>query len=155
MSVAKITLGLTGILVAFILSIIASGWDVIGIPYTIVFEFNTSKRAFELLNITLDKPYTNVTIGISNTGDSKLNVAIGVRQFMLNPGDLVYVNIDNLLEIISLNFESRSGRAEVTVYTKWREGVKPIVSVLAILILVPSMIVASYGILEYVVLKRF
>jgi hypothetical protein len=62
--------------------------------------------------------------------------------------------VENLLEVISFNFESSLGRAEVTVYTIWREGVNLLLSLTAIIILVPSMIIASYGILEYIVLKR-
>jgi len=36
----------------------------------------------------------------------------------------------------------------------WREGVNPLLSLTAIIILIPSMIIASYGILEYIILKR-
>ena len=155
MGLAKMALGLAGILLAFMLSVIASGRDVEGAPYTIAVEFNVSKRAFELLNITLDRPYRNVTIKISNIGASKLTMGINDKQLELKAGDVIYVKLDNLFEIISLNFESKLGRAELTVYTTWREGVNPLVSLMAILILVPSMIVAGYGIIEYVVLRRF
>ena len=155
MGLAKIVLGLAGILLAFTLSVIASGRDVEGAPYTVVVEFNVSKRAFELLNITLDRPYRNVTIKVSNTGASKLAMSIDAKRLELEAGGVIHVKLDNLLEMISLKFESRLGRAEVTVYTTWREGVNPLLSLIAILILVPSMIVAGYGIVEYVVLRRF
>jgi len=154
LSLAKIALGLAGILAAFTLSVIGSGWDTVGAPYTLTVESNVSKRAFELLNITLDRSYRNVTITISNVGGSWLNVAIGDRQLKLEPGGSTNVKVENLLEVISFNFESGLGRAEVTVYTIWREGVNPLLSLTAIIILIPSMIIASYGILEYIVLKR-
>jgi hypothetical protein len=154
LSLAKIALGLAGILAAFTLSVIASGWDTVGAPYTLTVESNASKRAFELLNITLDRSYRNVTITISNVGGSWLNVAIGDRQLKLEPGGSTNVRVENLLEVISFNFESSLGRAEVTVYTIWREGVNLLLSLTAIIILIPSMIIASYGILEYIVLKR-
>ncbi len=151
----KVVVGLAGILVAFILSVIASGWDVEGTPYTVSLESNISKRVFELLNITLDRPYKNVTLKISNTGVGGLSVTLGVKRLELDPGGLGYIRVDNLLETISFNFESRLGRAEVTVYTTWREGVNPFISVIAIVILVPSMILAGYGIIEHVILRRF
>jgi hypothetical protein len=120
----------------------------------LILTYPKGSCSFELLNITLDRSYRNVTITISNVGGSWLNVAIGDRQLKLEPGGSTNVKVENLLEVISFNFESSLGRAEVTVYAIWREGVNLLLSLTAIIILIPSMIIASYGILEYIVLKR-
>lgn len=150
----KVVIGLAGLILAFILSVVASGVDVVWEPYTVLFSSDSSGYAASLLKLPLGKAYRNVTVLFENIGYSSVRVSLDGYEFTLAHSASRVISLDNLLSRLEVDFIGGSGDLRVTVFVVSREGIKPYLSLLSIAILLVSMVIAGYGIVEYVLGRR-
>ncbi len=154
MSLVKITVGISGIILALILSIVASGQDFEG-EHTIILTGNVRGRVAEVVELPLEgRVYRDVDLIISNMGGKRAVITIGRSSLSLEPGGSRHVEVYDLTGLIKVEFEDGEGELQVLVKAAWKEKVNPMLSLAAILVLIPSMVIAGYGLIEYVVLRR-
>jgi len=146
----KVLAGVTGMLLALALSIAGSGRDEVLEPYSVVFNSTTKGLIAKMLRLSLDRSYTSVVVELVNRGSSLAYVTIGSFNTTLAPSQSVSISISNLLDVMEVSFGGGGGLLEARVYAVARVNVNPLLSIAALIVLLLSMIVAGYGLVEYI-----
>lgn len=150
----KTIAGFVGLLIALALSLTASGVEREWEPRELLFSRDEVGRAHELLGLPLNVVYVNVTAVARNVGESSVLLKVGNTSLVLQPTSTARVELKDLTDPVAIKFGEGAKELRVELYVRVREGVRPALSVLAILILLLSMILGAYGLVEYAVLRR-
>ena len=150
----KVAGGFVGLLIALSLSLLASGVEREWEPREVVFREDRAGRAHELLGLQLNVVYVNVTVLMKNRGEGSALVKVGNSSFSVKPSGRARVELEDLTDPMAIRFEGGTGELGMEVYVRAREGVKPGLAVLAIFVLLLSMLLGAYGLVEYAVLRR-
>jgi len=146
----KVLAGIAGMFLALALSVAGSGRDEALEPYTVVFNSNSRGLTAKMLGLSLDRSYTNVTVELVNRGSSLAHVTIGSFNVTLAPSQSVSTSISDLLNLMEVSFVGGGGLLEARVYAVARVNVNPLLSIAALIVLLLSMVVAGYGLVEYI-----
>jgi len=146
----KVLAGIAGMFLALALSIAGSGRDEALEPYSVVFNSTSRGLTAKMLGLSLDRSYTSVTVELVNRGSSLAHITIGSFNATLAPSQSVSTSISNLLEVMEVSFGGGGGLLEARVYAVARVNVNPLLSIAALIVLLLSMVVAGYGLVEYI-----
>ncbi|MEN2999918.1 MAG: hypothetical protein ABDH61_05025 [Acidilobaceae archaeon] len=150
----KMAAGFVGLLIALALSLVASGVEREWEPRELVFSEDKVGRAHELLGLQLNVVYVNVTLLARNVGGSSVVVKVGNASFSLEPASKVKVELRDLTDPMAIRFGEGARELRLELYVRVREGVRPGLSVLSIFVLLLSLLLGAYGLVEYTVLRR-
>ncbi|MFN4045942.1 MAG: hypothetical protein ACK4H7_01200 [Acidilobaceae archaeon] len=154
MSLSKIVIGIAGMLIALMLSIVASGQNVEG-EHTIILTGNVVGPVADIVKLPLEgRVYVDINLTIINAGEKRASITIGGSHIVLEPGSSSHVEIYDLRHPFRVEFEDGEGELQVVVKAVWKERVLPLLSLISILVLMLSMILAGYGLIEYIVLRK-
>ncbi|MDM7275353.1 MAG: hypothetical protein P3X22_004435 [Thermoprotei archaeon] len=154
MSLAKIVMGIAGMILALMMSIVASGQDFEG-EHSVTLTGNVRGPVAEIVKLPLEgRVYTDVDLTINNTGGKRASITIGGSRIVLAPGSSKHVEVYDLTSLFKVEFEDGEGELQVVVKAAWKERVTPMLSLVSILVLMLSMIIAGYGLVEYMILRK-
>lgn len=152
----KLVLGFTGMVLASVLSLLASGEVVSGAPYNVTVNVPLEGRAYDILGLDVSRIYTNITVILLNGMSSELIVRVDSDTLKVDPGGFARINVLRVDSRISLESANGvSGNVDLVVYTMWREGVNPALSIIALILFLLSMMLASLGLVEVILSRRY
>lgn len=146
-------LGVSGMVVAFLLSLAGSG-SVVERDIAVEVVGEKKQRAYELLGISGVVAGSKVELSIRNKGPSGALIELNGKRAEVAPGEIVRFELDSMESYISISWLGEKGVAEVSARVAVREGIRPALSLLAMLVLIISMVVATAGIIEIIVMRK-
>jgi len=150
----KVIVGVIGLIVALILSIVASGRDVELEPYKVEVVPPLRGSLDKVLDLNPDRAYLNLTLLVKNNGMTRCYLNLGKQSYTINPLESVVITVVRVDELVSLECPTSNGeRGSVTlvVYGMVREGVNVLLSLIALLTMLLSLVIGGVGVVEFII----
>ncbi|MCX8195544.1 MAG: hypothetical protein N3F67_00440 [Acidilobaceae archaeon] len=145
----KVALGFLGLLLSLLIAVYAGGRERDLEVREVTFLTDSQGRAYRLFGLPLGLVYVNVSVKLENLGNSSAEVKVRGRPLLLPPLAKAFLELEDLTDLVHVSFEGGRGELRATVYARVREGVRPALSLLALVLILLSLIVGAYGIVEH------
>lgn len=148
-----IAFGISGMLLAFLLSLAGSG-RIVERELSAEITGEDRRRLYEVLGITGGLVDSKIVLIIENRGSASALVSLGENRLEIGAGQTVKAEIVSVEERISVSWLGEGGTIRLIASVAVREGIRPELSIIAMIVFFISMIIATVGMIEAIIMRR-